>query len=362
MYLTNGYEPHILYHNSLHAVSSVGVESKPRGTVTRELVPAVVEYPSTSPRFIVVPGRGINHCFSIAECVGLLLGIDDAAFYGTYNKRIMQFADKDGKLHGAYGRRLAVVDQIRKLISRLKLDADSRRAVLAIWNPVLDLEEGHIDYPCNVMAIFKAQDQQLHASVVRRSSDLVWGVPHDHAVFTVLHDTVAASVGMSSGRHTEFSNSLHFYVGLYDDVLDKLLSSNRSTWYSAGPAGRPTLPYDKIERVLRHWHAIPIAVRVMTGATCLERRDRLMYDDGDAWWADALTCLDVYVLWSKHRYEDALFVASRLLPEFQQVVWSTFEARESLSKQTDTFRRTFTALQFGRSAPSSGLVITAGWR
>ena len=212
-----------VYGDQLTAVHDHGAKREARGTVSYELRPTLAVVEETGARFVVVPGRGLNHCFAIAETVCVIAPHNSVEFLRFYNSRSADFSSDGETFEGHYGERLCMGRQLEYVIEELKRDPGSRRAVATIWNPLVDTCVGKRDYPCNVMVTFKIMNGKLDAHVIRRSSDLLWGVPYDHVVFTVLQDVVSASLGIQSGAMIETTDSLHVYRGLYDDTLERAL-------------------------------------------------------------------------------------------------------------------------------------------
>jgi thymidylate synthase len=135
-----------------------------------------------------------------------------------------------GIMHGAYGHRWRqhfdveggseqgrLPDQIETIVRMLRADPTSRRAVLAMWDPVADLATPHTDIPCNTHIYFRCRTERgypvLDMTVCCRSNDLVMGMCGANAVhMSVLQEYVAALLEREVGTYTQISNNLHYYT------------------------------------------------------------------------------------------------------------------------------------------------------
>jgi hypothetical protein len=185
------------------------------GVETREyLEPVATVYSMPWRRVLFNEVRDANPFFHLMEALWMLAGRDDAAWIGQFSKNISQFAEDDGKFHGAYGYRWRnMIDQLHALGQLIRREPETRRAVLAMWNPVADLNAQRRDLPCNTHVYFKPREGKLHMTVCCRSNDIIWGCYGANAVhFSVLQEYMAAMVGMQMGTYTHVSDSWHYYT------------------------------------------------------------------------------------------------------------------------------------------------------
>lgn len=210
MIVMEGASAHALYRPTLQKILINGDGVAVRGQETLELldVATVVRQPWHHAHY--VPGRRWNPWLALSEALWILAGRDDVKSLLPYNKRIATFSDDGISLYGAYGKRLAA--QIPQAIKRLQDDPADRRCVLSIWRPE-DLVAQTKDPPCNDLVMFKIRRHLLYMTVINRSNDLHWGL---YAVniptFGILHDFVAAALGLAMGTQTHYSQSLHVYT------------------------------------------------------------------------------------------------------------------------------------------------------
>jgi thymidylate synthase len=108
------------------------------------------------------------------------------------------------------------MDQLERVCEALAKNAQSRQAVLQIWDPEADMP--HVDgsprsedVPCNICSMLKIRNGQLLWTQVMRSNDLFRGTPYNFVQFTTLQEVMAGWLGVGIGRYTHLSDSLHVY-------------------------------------------------------------------------------------------------------------------------------------------------------
>ena len=167
----------------------------------------------------------------IAETMWILSGRNDVEWLSYYLPRAIEFSDDGETWRGGYGPRLrnfggrmfgdavgptVPVDQLDAVIRELQANPTSRRAVLGIWDPLMDArragEEPFKDVPCNDFISFQSRLGKLHAHVFVRSNDLMWGWSGINAFeWSVLQEVVASILGIEVGTLTFSISSLHAY-------------------------------------------------------------------------------------------------------------------------------------------------------
>jgi len=114
----------------------------------------------------------------------------------------------------------------------LKHQPESRRAVINMWNPPMDLEVDSKDIPCNTQIMFRVKDTLLDMTVINRSNDLVWGMLGANFVhFSCLHEYICGVTSIPMGDFHQFSNNLHVYEG-WEDKFEYV----QSDWYVKNPS------------------------------------------------------------------------------------------------------------------------------
>lgn len=175
--------------------------------------PVITTYLRPLERVLFDPVRDANPFFHFFESLWILAGRTDVAFLKYFVRTIGDYSDDNLTFHGAYGGRLGIGGQLRSAINELRVDPDTRRAVVALWQPNHDAGYVGRDMPCNTTIYFKIRAGQLHMTVCNRSNDMLWGAYGANVVqFSTLLEYVAARVGVPVGTYTQISDSFHVYT------------------------------------------------------------------------------------------------------------------------------------------------------
>lgn len=233
----------------------------PRGKATREWkVPVATVYLRPWQRVLFSKQRDANPFFHLFESLWMLAGREDAAWLEQFSSKIGQYAESDGNFWGAYGKRwrwhFDGFDQLTRIVRLLREDPNSRRAVLAMWDPLADLGTDAKDLPCNTHVYFKLRDSKLNMLVSCRSNDLILGCYGANAVhFSVLQEWMAAQLGCGIGVYTHVSDSWHYYV---DNPYAKLVQTTdlieRPDYYVTGGAPQQTRSINLINGGTAQWY------------------------------------------------------------------------------------------------------------
>jgi thymidylate synthase len=174
-------------------------------------------------RVLTCPERDANPFFHVMEFVWMMAGSRTVGWLKQFNKRIEEYADNGIVMNAAYGHRWRYNffhDQIQRVVEILRKDVNTRRAVIAMWDPNQDLDDGHKDYACNTHIYFRSVNGRLDMTVCNRSNDFVWGMMGANAVhMTLLHELIAHYVGLELGLYRVLTNNLHIYTEKYGDML-----------------------------------------------------------------------------------------------------------------------------------------------
>lgn len=191
----------------------------------------VTEHRRPRQRVLFERGRRANPFFHLIEAVWMLAGWRNGSVLDRYvSDFTARFAEpgSSGILHGAYGSRWRNrwdADQLLAVGEMLRSNPGTRRAVVQMWDPDLDLGAAMRDLPCNTQLLFRAHHHELTNSwvldmtVVNRSNDMVWGAYGANAVhMSIVHEVVAGLAGMRMGTMYTMSNNMHAYL----DVLQRM--------------------------------------------------------------------------------------------------------------------------------------------
>jgi len=160
---------------------------------------------------------------ALAEFCWYMSGSADLDFIRFYLK---DYPPKNatGSLQEAYGPRLKGtgefgydIDQINRVIEKLRKKPDTRRAAITLLESS-DLEPSQKEAPCTVGLQFIRRRERLHLVAMMRSNDAYLGFPHDVFCFTMIQELVARSLGIRVGDYHHFATSLHLYENDQDSV------------------------------------------------------------------------------------------------------------------------------------------------
>ena len=195
-----------------------GFENSRNGPVLVAPGPVLTHYLHPEERVVFSALRDANPFFHLYESVWMLAGRSDSASVAKYARTMDMFANEEGDLAGAYGKRWHShfgFDQLDSLIELLRTDPKTRRAVLQMWDPVFDLATVGTskDVPCNTAVYFDGTTGVLNMTVTNRSNDIVWGAYGANSVhMSFLQEYIAHAVGLRVGAYYQFSNNFHTYV------------------------------------------------------------------------------------------------------------------------------------------------------
>jgi hypothetical protein len=175
-------------------------------------------------RVLLQPSRNPNHAFHLNEALWMLAGRNDALWLDQFvHDFSTRFAEPNGRIHGAYGKRWRKhfgMDQINEIVNLLKRDPYNRQLVLTMWDPKADLGTIVKDKPCNTHIYFRADNSVLDMTICCRSNDMVWGAYGSNIVhFSMLHEVIAALAEIPLGTLYQFSNNMHGYTSVVTPIV-----------------------------------------------------------------------------------------------------------------------------------------------
>ena len=202
-------------------------------------------------RVLNIPYRNNDIAAQCAETLWVLAGRNDIEFLSRYLPRAKDFSDDGKTWRAGYGPRLRNfypggehwtgndtvlqsdnIDQVKFVVNELKLNQNSRRAVIGLFDPKADVwalhetKEGTKDFPCTQSLSFMVRDGKLDLTVFIRSNDLIWGWSGVNVFeFTVLQEVVAGMLDLPVGAYYMISNNLHVYERhwkLVDNIAKEL--------------------------------------------------------------------------------------------------------------------------------------------
>lgn len=193
-------------------------ETSRNGNVLVSPDPVVTVYHKPQERVLFNAKRDANAVFHLMEALWMIAGQSDLKFLLPFNARMQEYADKGTIQWGAYGRRWRTYfgrDQLAGIVKELDKNPNSRRAVLGMWDPMLDGTHEGPDIPCNTHIYFDLRNQVLNMTVCCRSNDALWGAYGANVVhFSILQEVLAGELGVRMGVYRQFSNNFHIYTDL----------------------------------------------------------------------------------------------------------------------------------------------------
>ena len=102
------------------------------------------------------------------------------------------------------------IDQVQKVIDKLKANRTTRRAVIPTWIPGEDHDSS--EPPCLMVVDFKIRGEALHLIAYFRSQDVGQAWPQNVYGLYRLQQHIAKEVDAEPGTLTTISASAHIYI------------------------------------------------------------------------------------------------------------------------------------------------------
>lgn len=177
-----------------------------------------------SQSFPLFGGRKLFFKTVITELLWYIRGDSNLSFLHQHGCKIWDaWADENGDLGPVYGAQwrraprissdgeiVGYKDQLAELIYDLRHNNTSRRMLINAWNPS-QVDEMRLP-PCAFMVQFYVRDNTyLDVRVDSRSADIMLGLPHNIAVYSLLTYILAHICGYVPGRYTHHLGDVHLY-------------------------------------------------------------------------------------------------------------------------------------------------------
>jgi len=124
---------------------------------------------------------------------------EESKYEYTYHERLFRYGLPDGR----------VVNQIEKVVEKLRRAPHTRRAQAVTWQPWRDLDTDHP--PCLQRIWFRVIDNRLAMHIHMRSNDALRAAFMNMYAFTELQRYVAQRLGVEAGYYMHVVDSYHVY-------------------------------------------------------------------------------------------------------------------------------------------------------
>jgi len=217
------------YLDLLEKVMSTGVKKTDRtGTGTLSIFGPQLRF-DLQEGFPLLTTKKLHLKSIIYELLWFLKGDTNIKFLNENGVRIWNdWADENGNLGPVYGSQWRnwngdEIDQISIVIDQIKNNPDSRRMMVAAWNPsVLPVSGKSFSEnvalgnaalpPCHAWFQFYVADGKLSLQMYQRSADIFLGVPFNIASYALLTMMVAQVTGLKPGEFVHTFGDAHIYL------------------------------------------------------------------------------------------------------------------------------------------------------
>lgn len=114
------------------------------------------------------------------------------------------------------------IDQIQRVVDRIKTNPSCRRLIVSGWNPAT-YDQVALP-PCHTLFQFKVSHggTRLNCQLYQRSADAFLGVPFNIASYALLTHMIAQVTGLEVGEFVHTFGDLHIYENHMDQVKEYL--------------------------------------------------------------------------------------------------------------------------------------------
>ncbi len=223
------------YHDLLKHVLENGHEKQDRtGTGTISVFGYQMRF-NLQEGFPLVTTKKLHLKSIIHELLWFLKGDTNISYLQENGVRIWnEWADENGDLGPVYGLQWRNwngegIDQIAQLIDTLRNNPDSRRMMVAAWNPGVlpdtsmsfseNVAEGKAALPpCHAFFQFYVADGRISCQLYQRSADIFLGVPFNIASYALFTLMVAQVCGYQPGEFIHTFGDAHIYNNHMDQI------------------------------------------------------------------------------------------------------------------------------------------------
>jgi thymidylate synthase len=223
------------YLDLLQKVLDEGVKKSDRtGTGTISIFGPQMRF-DLSEGFPLLTTKKLHLRSIIYELLWFLKGDTNIKYLNDNGVRIWnEWADENGDLGPVYGAQWRNwngdgIDQITHVIEQIKNNPDSRRMLVAAWNPSVlpssgltfaeNVAAGNAALPpCHAWFQFYVAEGRLSLQMYQRSADIFLGVPFNIASYALLLLMMAQTTGLAPGEFIHTFGDAHIYLNHLDQV------------------------------------------------------------------------------------------------------------------------------------------------
>ena len=185
--------------------------------------------------FPLVTTKKIHLKSVIHELLWFLKGDTNIGYLQEHGVRIWnEWADEKGDLGPVYGQQWRnwnneQLDQISEVVQTIRTNPDSRRMLVAAWNPSVlpdtsrsfaqNVAAGKAALPpCHAFFQFYVADGRLSCQLYQRSADIFLGVPFNIASYALLTLMIAQVCGLQPGEFIHTFGDAHIYSNHMEQI------------------------------------------------------------------------------------------------------------------------------------------------
>jgi len=213
------------YLDLLAAVLERGVDRPDRtGTGTRSLFGYQMRF-DLSKGFPLLTTKKLHIKSIIYELLWFLRGETNVHWLQERGVKIWdEWADENGDLGPVYGSQWrswpdgkgGTIDQIANVVNSIRTKPDSRRHIVAAWNPA-EVDDMALP-PCHCLFQFYVADGKLSCQLYQRSGDVFLGVPFNIASYALLTEMMAQVTGLKVGEFVHTFGDVHLYANHFEQA------------------------------------------------------------------------------------------------------------------------------------------------
>jgi len=222
------------YLQLLGDVLANGVDRPDRtGTGTRSLFGYQLRF-DLADGFPLLTTKKLHIRSIIYELLWFLRGETNVGYLKEHGVRIWdEWADENGDLGPVYGSQWrswpdgkgGTIDQIANVVQSIRTKPDSRRHIVAAWNPA-EIEDMALP-PCHCLFQFYVAEGKLSCQLYQRSADVFLGVPFNIASYALLTHMMAQVTGLAPGEFIHSFGDVHLYHNHFEQAREQLSRAPR---------------------------------------------------------------------------------------------------------------------------------------